>query len=221
MAGKLIKEEINMADVEFICEAVEGKKNHYIRGIFMQSEQKNRNGRVYPKHVLVREVQRYNKNYIQPKRAYGELGHPDNPTINLDRVSHIMTELYEDGNNFVGKAKILDTPNGRIVKNLLDEGCSLGVSSRGVGSLKPTNGVQLVQDDFYLATAADIVADPSAPDAFVQGIMENKEWVMEGGVWTELEYDKAVKQLREAKRADFEDNAARLFENFLSKLQNL
>jgi len=219
--SKLIKEEVSISEVEFITESVGGNKQHFIRGVFLQSEQKNRNGRLYPKALLQREVKRYNDNYISQKRAYGELGHPDSPTINLDRVSHIMTELYEDGNNFMGKAKILDTPNGRIVKNLLDEGCKLGVSSRGVGSLKPTNGVQLVQDDFYLATAADIVADPSAPDAFVQGIMEGKEWVMEGGMWSEMDYDKAKKQLKEARMADFEEHALRLFENYLSKIRNL
>jgi hypothetical protein len=219
--SKLIKEEVSISEVEFITESVGGNKQHFIRGVFLQSEQKNRNGRLYPKALLQREVKRYNDNYISQKRAYGELGHPDSPTINLDRVSHIMTELYEDGNNFMGKAKILDTPNGRIVKNLLDEGCKLGVSSRGVGSLKPTNGVQLVQDDFYLATAADIVADPSAPDAFVQGIMEGKEWVMEGGMWSEMDYDKAKKQLKEARMADFEEHALRLFEKYLSKIRNL
>jgi hypothetical protein len=219
--AKLIKEEIAPSSVEFITETVGGKKTHFIRGVFMQAEQKNRNGRVYPKSLLQREVKRYNDNYITEKRAYGELGHPDSPSINLDRVSHIMTELYEDGNNFMGKAKILDTPNGRIVKNLLDEGCKLGVSSRGVGSLKPSNGVQLVQDDFYLATAADIVADPSAPDAFVQGIMEGKEWVMENGAWSEMDYDFAKKQLKEAKMADFEERALRMFENYLSKIRKL
>ena len=217
--AKLIREEINLDDVEFLVEESGGKKSHYIKGVFMQAEKKNRNGRVYPIGLLQREVKRYNDNYIAEKRSYGELGHPDNPSINLDRVSHIMTELYQDGNNFIGKAKILDTPNGRIVKSLLDEGCKLGVSSRGVGTLKPQNGFQVVQDDFYLATAADIVSDPSAPDAFVQGLMENKEWVMtETGDWREIDYDYAKKQLREAKRHDFEEKAMAAFENFLSKI---
>lgn len=216
---KLIREEISLDNVEFIVEESGGKKSHYIKGVFMQAEKKNRNGRVYPISLLQREVKRYNDNYITEKRAYGELGHPDNPSINLDRVSHIMTELYQDGNNFIGKAKVLDTPNGRIVKSLLDEGCKLGVSSRGVGTLKPQNGFQVVQDDFYLATAADIVSDPSAPDAFVQGLMEGKEWVMtETGDWREIDYDNAKKQLMEAKRHDFEEKALAAFENFLSKI---
>lgn len=217
--AKLIREEILLDNVEFLVEENNGKKSHYIKGVFLQAEKKNRNGRVYPISLLQRETKRYNDNYIAEKRAYGELGHPDNPSINLDRVSHIMTELYQDGNNFIGKAKILDTPNGKIVKTLLDEGCKLGVSSRGVGTLKPQNGFQVVQDDFYLATAADIVSDPSAPDAFVQGLMENKEWVMtETGDWREIDYDNAKKQLREAKRHDFEQKALAAFENFLSKI---
>lgn len=220
--GKLIVEEINFDDVEFIVEGTgNGKeKSHYIQGVFMQAEQKNRNGRIYPKTILEREVGRYNKNYVAEKRAYGELGHPKGPTINLDKVSHIMTELKEDGNNYMGKAKILDTPNGRIVKSLMDEGCKLGVSSRGIGSVQESKGVNTVQDDFYLATAADIVADPSAPDAFVQGIMEGKEYIMESGVWNEVDAEIAQKQLKEARMADFEDKAAALFEDFLSKLQN-
>ena len=157
---KLIKEEVQ--DVRYLVEADEktGKKIHFIEGIFMQAEKKNKNGRVYPKHILNKEVQRYNQDYVNKNRAFGELGHPDSPTINLDRVSHMITKLYPDGDNIIGKAKILDTPNGNIVKSLLDGGASLGVSTRGVGSLKPFNGYQLVQDDFHLATAADIVADP-------------------------------------------------------------
>lgn len=218
--SKLIREDVLPSEVEFIVEENGGKKSHYIKGVFMQAEKKNRNGRVYPIGLLQREVKRYSDNYIMEKRSYGELGHPDNPSINLDRVSHIMTELTQDGNNFIGKAKILDTPNGKIVKSLLDEGCKLGVSSRGVGTLKPQNGFQVVQDDFYLATAADIVSDPSAPDAFVQGIMEGREWVMtELGDWKEVDYDYAKKQLQEAKRYDFEERAMTCFENFLSKLQ--
>lgn len=171
-------------DVNCIIEANEetGKKSHFIEGIFMQSEQKNRNGRVYPKNTLMKEVSRYTKELVEGKRAMGELGHPEGPTLNLERVSHIITELKEDGDNVIGKAKILDTPYGNIVKNLIDEGAQLGVSSRGMGSLKKTeDGVNEVQEDFMLA-AVDIVADPSAPDAFVNGIMEGKEWVWDNGI---------------------------------------
>jgi len=213
---KLIKEEVS--DVRYLVEEKNGKKEHYITGIFMQAEQKNRNGRVYPMDILGKEVQRYNDNYVSKNRAFGELGHPDSPTINLDRVSHMITNLYPDGKNFIGKAKILDTPNGRIVKSLLDGGASLGVSTRGVGSLRPHNGYQLVQDDFHLATAADIVADPSAPDAFVQGIMEQSEWILTNQGWKEIDYDYAKKQLREASSADIESVALKIFENFISKL---
>ena len=169
-------------DVEFLVEKdAKGDKSHFIRGIFMQAEMKNRNGRMYPLPVLENEVNRYNENYVQKKRAFGELGHPEGPTINLDRVSHMITELYKEGNNFMGKAKIMGTPYGKIVKSLIDEGANLGVSSRGMGSLKPQRDTQIVQDDFHLATAADIVADPSAPNAFVEGIMEGKEWVWDNG----------------------------------------
>ena len=176
---KLIK-ELN-EEVEYITEDNEGKKNHYIQGVFLQSEITNRNGRMYPKSVLDREVKNYNEKYIRTNRALGELGHPEGPTVNLDRVSHKITELKEDGNNFVGKAKLLDTPMGNIAKNLLGEGVKLGVSSRGMGTLKRENGASVVGEDFMLATAADIVSDPSAPDAFVEGIMEGKEWVWENG----------------------------------------
>lgn len=213
---KLISEEV--LDVQYLTEEKNGKKEHYITGIFMQAEQKNRNGRVYPLEILSREVNRYNQNYVQKNRAFGELGHPDSPTINLDRVSHMITSLKPEGNNIIGKAKILDTPNGKIVKSLLDGGASLGVSTRGVGSLKEANGFKLVQDDFHLATAADIVADPSAPDAFVQGIMEGKEWILDGTGWKEVDYDMAKKQLQEAHRADIEAIGIRIFENFMSKL---
>ena len=171
-------------DVKYIVEANEetGNKSHFIEGIFMQSEQKNRNGRMYPKKTLMKEVSRYNKELVESKRAMGELGHPEGPTLNLERVSHIITELKEDGDNIIGKAKILDTPYGNIVKNLIDEGAQLGVSSRGMGSLKKNDdGVNEVQEDFMLA-AVDIVADPSAPDAFVNGVMEGKEWVWENGI---------------------------------------
>jgi len=213
---KLIAEEV--LDVKYLVEEKNGKKEHYISGIFMQAEKKNRNGRVYPFDVLNKEVSRYNNEYVNKNRAFGELGHPDSPTINLDRVSHMITSLHPDGNNIIGKAKILDTPNGKIVKSLLDGGASLGVSTRGVGSLKPHNGYQLVQDDFHLATAADIVADPSAPEAFVRGIMEGKEWILDGTGWKEVDYYKAKKMITEASRNEIEGVALKVFSNFLSKL---
>ena len=214
---KLISEEV--LNVRYLVEDNgKGGKDYFIEGIFMQAERKNRNGRVYPFNVLSKEVDRYNKDYVTKNRAFGELGHPDSPTINLDRVSHMITSLSPDGNNIMGKAKILDTPNGKIVKSLLDGGASLGVSTRGVGSLKPANGYQLVQDDFHLATAADIVADPSAPDAFVRGIMEGAEWVMVNGKWTQQQYDSARKLIREASRDDIEAVSLKVFHNFISKL---
>ena len=183
---KLISEEVQ--DVEYITEEKEnGKKDYKIKGIFMQAEIKNRNGRVYPMEILQKEVKRYNKQYINEKRAFGELGHPDGPTVNLERASHMITGLYPDGKNFIGEAKILSTPMGNIVKNLMDEGAKLGVSSRGMGSLDQKNGANYVRDDFYLATAADIVADPSAPNAFVEGIMEGKEWIWDNGTLVESE----------------------------------
>lgn len=207
-------------DIQYIVEEDKktGNKSHHIQGIFLQSEVKNKNGRLYPRHILDREVARYNRDYVEKKRSFGELGHPDNPTINLDRVSHMITSLRPDGNNFIGKAKILDTPNGRIVKSLLDGGASLGVSTRGVGSLKPQSGYQLVQDDFHLATAADIVHDPSAPEAFVQGIMENAEWILTNGGWKQVEYDRAKKLIREASKSEIEDVALKVFTNFISKI---
>ena len=215
---KLIKEEVQ--DVRYLVEADEktGKKIHFIEGIFMHAEKKNKNGRVYPKHILNKEVQRYNQDYVNKNRAFGELGHPDSPTINLDRVSHMITKLYPDGDNIIGKAKILDTPNGNIVKSLLDGGASLGVSTRGVGSLKPFNGYQLVQDDFHLATAADIVADPSAPEAFVRGIMEDAEWVLTAKGWMPMHHDRAKKLIKEASQKEIDDVALRIFRNFISKL---
>ena len=214
---KLIKEEIEQ--VRYLTEeSVDGKKNYIIEGIFLQAERKNRNGRVYPREILAREVARYNQNYIQQKRAFGELGHPDSPTINLDRVSHMITSLTPDGANFVGKAKILDTPYGKIVKSLIDEGAQLGVSSRGLGSLRTQNGTHMVQDDFHLATAADIVADPSAPDAFVRGIMEGKEWIFQNGSFKEIDYDRTKKALNEATKADYEEVKLRAFNKFMSKL---
>ena len=215
---KLISEEA--IDVDFVTEEDENKKKSYfIEGIFMQSEMKNRNGRVYPKAILQKEVKRYTDKFINTKRAFGELGHPDGPTGNLERVSHMITELVEDGANFVGRAKIMDTPYGKIVKNLIDEGAKLGVSSRGMGSLKPVqDGLQEVQSDFYLATAADIVADPSAPDAFVSGIMEGREWIWDNGLLKEreiVEYQKRVERATEISRNKVRIEA---FENFITKL---
>jgi hypothetical protein len=183
---KLFSEAVE--NVEYICEEKDGgNKSYKIRGIFMQADIKNRNGRVYPMEILQNEVQKYNKNFIKEKRAFGELGHPDGPTVNLERVSHMITSLTPDGKNFIGEAKIMATPMGEIVKNLMDEGAKLGVSSRGMGSLDQKNGANYVRDDFYLATAADIVADPSAPNAFVEGIMEGKEWVWNNGALVEAE----------------------------------
>ena len=212
--------EINET-VEYISEAREdGKKDYYVKGIFMQGNIKNRNGRMYPMEVLDKEVSRYNEQYIQKNRAYGELGHPSGPTINLDRVSHMIKELSKDGENYVGKAKIMtETPMGQIVKNLMDEGASLGVSSRGMGSLKQSrNGVAEVQNDFYLATAADIVADPSAPDAFVEGIMEGKEWVWDNGVIREASIDDYRQTIEKTSSKDLEEAKIKIFTDFISKL---
>lgn len=180
--------ESTLQDVEYITEQNEdGKKNYKIKGVFMQADIKNKNGRVYPMEILQKEVKRYNKEFINEKRAYGELGHPEGPTVNLERASHMITALYPDGKNFVGEAKVLSTPMGNIVKSLMDEGAKLGVSSRGMGSLEQKNGANYVRDDFYLATAADIVSDPSAPSAFVEGIMEGKEWVWTHGALLEAD----------------------------------
>ena len=214
---KLICEELD--NVEFICEASKEGKNYFIEGVFMQSEVKNRNGRVYPKEILQKEVKRYEQNYIKQNRAFGELGHPEGPTVNLERVSHMIQELKENGNNFVGRAKIMDTPYGKIVKNLIDEGARLGVSSRGMGSLKPIGrNVQQVQDDFYLATAADIVADPSAPAAFVNGVMEGKEWVWEDGILDEREIARMKKNIEVATVKQLDETKLTAFKTFLSKL---
>ena len=191
---KLIAEHIN--DVEYIVEE-KGKKDMKIRGIFMQAETKNRNGRLYPKEVLMKEVSRYNKEFINQGRAFGELGHPEGPTVNLDRVSHMITRLEPDGNNFIGEAKLLSTPMGEIAKALIRDGGKLGVSSRGMGSLESKNGVNYVKDDFYLATAADIVADPSAPNAFVEGIMEGKDWVWNNGILQEVTVNEIKKDIEE------------------------
>ena len=213
---KLISEHVD--NIDYIVEAdQEGKKNYRIKGVFMQSEIKNRNGRMYPQHVLEKEVKRYNKEYVKQRRAFGELGHPDGPTVNLERVSHMITKLTPDGKNFIGEAKVMDTPYGKIVKNLIDEGAKLGVSSRGMGSLEPRGKMQIVKDDFYLATAADIVADPSAPNAFVEGIMEGKEWVWENGVVKEVDIA-TYKQLLIQKRKYNEDKNIQIFKDFMSKL---
>ena len=214
---KLITEEISNA--EYIVEEAEnGKKNYSIKGVFMQSDVKNRNGRIYPKEILQKEVARYNREFIEKKRAFGELGHPDGPTVNLERVSHMVKSLYPEGNNFIGEAKILDTPYGKIVKNLIDEGAKLGVSSRGMGTLSNSQGANVVNNDFYLATAADIVADPSAPEAFVEGIMEGKEWVWDNGVLKEQEINQLKLQVKQAKRSQLASIQAKVFESFLKKL---
>ena len=215
---KLITEEIEQ--VEVIVENRNGKKNLFIEGVFLQGEIKNRNGRMYPMETLCREVGRYNENFVEKGRALGELGHPDGPTVNLDRVSHKIVSLKESGNNFIGKAKILSTPMGKIASNLLGEGVKLGVSSRGVGSLNKTNeGYSVVGEDFTLATAADIVADPSAPDAFVDGIMEGKEWVWDGGILREKFAEKTYKQINTlVTQKKLDEEKLSLFNDFLSNL---
>ena len=215
---KLIREEVE--SVEFIVEQKNGKKSMYIEGVFLQGNIKNRNGRMYPMETLRREVGRYNENHVQSGRALGELGHPDGPTVNLDRVSHKIVSLRENGSNFIGKAKILSTPMGKIASSLIEEGVKLGVSSRGIGSLKQTReGVNIVGDDFMLATAADIVADPSAPDAFVEGIMEGKEWVWEGSLLRERKAEEArisINKLTVERR--LEEQKLNLFNNFLNSI---
>lgn len=213
---KLISEEISNA--EYLVEEVGGKKNYKIKGVFLQSNIKNRNGRVYPKEVLEREVSRYQKEFVDKKRAFGELGHPDGPVVNLERVSHMITSLKQEGENFVGEAKIMNTPYGKIVKGLIDEGAQLGVSSRGMGSIMNRNGANYVKDDFYLATAADIVADPSAPDAFVEGIMESKEWVWDNGVLKQVDVEMWKEEIQKAKRIALAEAKAKVFSNFLKKL---
>ena len=213
---KLIK-EINES-VSYITEGADGKKELYIEGPFLVSEKKNKNGRLYEFNTMKKEVYRYTEEYINKHRAFGELGHPETPSINLDRVSHMITSLREDGTQWIGKAKILDTPMGQIARKLIEGGAQLGVSSRGMGSLKNVNGVNVVQNDFYLATAADIVADPSAPGAFVQGIMEGKEWMLVNGIWTEQDQSQAIQQIRQATRSEIEQVSLNIFENFMKKL---
>lgn len=213
---KLIKEITET--VNYITEDANGQKVLHIEGPFLVAERKNRNGRLYEYNTMRKEVSRYTEEYINKNRAFGELGHPDSPTINLDRVSHMITSLSEDGTQWIGKAKILDTPMGNIARSLIEGGAQLGVSSRGMGSLKMVNGVNVVQPDFYLATAADIVADPSAPGAFVQGIMEGKEWMLVDGKWTEMHFEQAKQQIQKASRKEIEAVSLQIFENFLKKL---
>lgn len=213
---KLIKEITE--SVNYLTEEKDGKKTLYIEGPFLVSEKTNKNNRMYKEDTMRKEVQRYTEEYINKNRAFGELGHPDTPSINLDRVSHLNVSLRQEGNVWIGKAKILETPMGNIARSLIEGGASLGVSSRGMGSLKTINGINIVQDDFYLATAADIVADPSAPGAFVQGIMEGKDWMLVDNVWTEMHYEQAKHQIRKASQKDIEQVSLNIFENFLKKL---
>lgn len=204
--------------LQYITEDRDGKKELYIEGPFLVAEQVNRNKRMYREETMRKEVNRYMEEYVNKNRAFGELGHPDTPTINLDRVSHMIVGLRQEGNNWIGKARILETPMGNIVKNLMEGGAQLGVSSRGMGSLKEVNGVNIVQDDFHLATAADIVADPSAPGAFVRGIMEGKEWVLVNGIWTEENVDMAKTQIKKASKHQIEEVSLEIFKQFLKKL---
>ena len=214
---KLISEEIQ--DVEYITEQKDnGKKNYKIKGIFMQADIKNRNGRIYPMEVLEKEVRRYNKEQIKENRAFGELGHPEGPTINLERASHMITDLYPDGKNFIGEAKILSTPMGKIVENLMEDGAKLGVSSRGMGSLNQKNGANYVRNDFYLATAADIVADPSAPNAFVECIYEGKDWVWNNGSLVEAELVRMKSRIERRTRSRHAKEDALEFAKFLKLL---
>ena len=214
---KLITEQIE--DIQLITEETEGgKKNHYIEGIFLQGDITNRNGRNYPVNILEREVAKYNESFVGTGRALGELGHPDGPTINLDRVSHKIVSLTKEGTNFIGKAKLLETPMGKIAKSLLEDGVKLGVSSRGLGSIVEIDGINFVGEDFMLATAADIVADPSAPDAFVEGIMEGKEWIWESGMLREVELNKLKQSINEATRFDLQERKIKAFAAFLKGL---
>ena len=209
--------ETTQDNVRLITEEKKGEKQYFIEGIFMQSDVKNRNGRVYPQDILSNEVNRFNTEFVQKNRAMGELGHPEGPTVNLERVSHLIKDLRVEGKNIYGKAKILDTPMGKIAKNLLGEGCMFGVSSRGMGSLQEKNGINYVQEDFMLATV-DIVADPSAPNAFVNGIMEGKQWVWENGIIKEQHMEKYKNIIKKSKKNELEENAIRIFKDFLSNL---
>jgi len=210
--------EVNES-IKFLVEEKEGKKSFFIEGIFMQADIPNRNGRMYRSNILEKEVERYNREYIKENRAFGELGHPQGPSINLDRVSHMIKSLVKEGSNFVGKAKIMDTPYGNIVKNLMSEGANLGVSSRGMGSLRANNeGINEVQDDFHLATAADIVADPSAPDAFVRGIMEGVEWVWDGGILKAQKLEEMKKTIQKTSSKNLEEQKILVFQEFIRSL---
>jgi hypothetical protein len=213
---KLIRELTE--SVQYLTEEKDGKKTLFIEGPFLVAESVNKNKRMYREETMRNEVNRYSEEYINKNRAFGELGHPDTPSINLDRVSHLIVGLRQEGNAWIGKAKILETPMGNIARNLIEGGAQLGVSSRGMGSLKMENGINVVQGDFHLATAADIVADPSAPGAFVQGIMEGKEWMLVNGVWTEQHYDEAKQEIKQASRKEIETVSLKIFENFLKKL---
>ena len=214
---KLITETIESIEV-LTEEKANGKKDYKIRGVFMQADIKNRNGRVYPVDTLAKEVKRYTNEFINKKRAFGELGHPDGPTVNLERVSHMITSLKPEGKNFIGEAKVMDTPYGKIVKNLIDEGAQLGVSSRGMGSIQQSQGRNVVGKDFYLATAADIVADPSAPDAFVEGIMEGKEWVWDNGVLKSKTVEEYKEEIERTKREELATVKSNIFKDFITKL---
>jgi len=213
---KLIRELTE--SVQYLTEEKDGKKTLFIEGPFLVAESVNKNKRMYKEETMRNEVNRYNEEYISKNRAFGELGHPDTPSINLDRVSHLIVGLRQEGNAWIGKAKILETPMGNIARSLIEGGAQLGVSSRGMGSLKTINGVNIVQDDFHLATAADIVADPSAPGAFVQGIMEGKEWMMVNGSWTEVQYEEAKREIKQTSSKDIERVSLKIFENFIKKL---
>ena len=213
---KLIRELTEF--VQYLTEEKDGKKTLFIEGPFLVAEAVNKNKRMYKEETMRNEVKRYNEEYITKNRAFGELGHPDTPSINLDRVSHLIVGLRQEGHAWIGKAKILETPMGNIARSLIEGGAQLGVSSRGMGSLKMENGINVVQGDFHLATAADIVADPSAPGAFVQGIMEGKEWMMVNGVWTEYQYEEAKQEIKQASRKEIEQVSLRIWESFVKKL---
>jgi hypothetical protein len=210
--------EFNETISPIITEGANGKKDYFIEGVFMQADIKNRNGRVYPKAIMEKEVNRYKKEFVEKDRAFGELGHPEGPTINLDKVSHLIQSLDLEGKNYVGKAKVLSTPNGEIVKALINDGAKLGVSSRGLGSLEQKGDAQYVKNDFQLATAGDIVADPSAPEAFVEGIMEGVEWVMENGILTRVQVEEMKQQLRSAKKSQLEETKLNLWKRFVESL---
>lgn len=215
---KLMTEEIDPHELDFLTEEVGGKKFHYIQGPYLRGGIVNGNGREYPVSILEREVERYTKNYIKEGRAYGELEHPPTPKVSLKNASHLIIELKQDRNDFIGKARVMDTPNGTIVQKILEAGGKLGVSSRGAGSLRENKGRYVVQDDFHLSTAADVVYDPSAPGAFVNGLMESKEWIYEAGIWSEQELEEAKRSILEANKADIEFKLINAFDNLMSKI---